>query len=376
MDKMTGDDEMLVDIDLDLPTSVAAASGWIPSDADDDVKPAKAGKADAAGVDPLPSKELEDARRAAQEAQTRLDAITKQAETDRAERVKAQDEAAKNQTYALNSHLARMDAELKRVQSDHDQLATSLGAWKSHVEMAKRQLAQAIDVGDSKAQAEMNAQIAEGHAMLTQLEAGRAGAQRDIELAKRDRETAIRAAQAASEKAQTDADKRAQVKEQEAAPTPDDFITTVRGKIGDHAAEWFKSHRDFITDERLHKRMQNFVEDWVDRNGESAIRTSKFTEALDDRFGFAQKKAAPAAEPADEEEDMEDEKPARAPAAPAAPVSRGNSVGKAPGTSGSKVRLSSDEAATAALMYPDLQPADARKKYATNKARLIADGRL
>lgn len=375
MDKMTGDDEMLVDIDLDLPANVAAASGWLAPEVDDDEKqPAKTAKGDPS-ADPLPSKELEDARRAAQEAQARLDAITKQAEADRAARVRAQEEAAKNQTYALNSHLARMDAELKRVQSDHDQLTTSLGAWKSHVEMAKRQLAQAIEIGDAKAQAEMNAQIAEGHAMLTQLEAGRAGAQRDIEQAKRERETAIRAAQAATEKAQTDADKRAQAKEQAEAPTPDDFISTVRGKIGDHAAEWFKSHREFITDERLHKRMQNFVEDWVDRNGESAIRSTKFTEALDERFGFAKPKKAPDPEPSnDEDVDMEeDEKPARA---PAAPVSRGNSVGKAPGTTGSKVRLSSDEAATASLMYPDLSPADARKKYATNKARLIADGRL
>ncbi len=375
MDKMTGDEELLVDIDLDLPANVAAASGWLaPEDDEDEKRAAKPAKGDA-GADPLPSKELEDARRAAQEAQARLDAIQEQAKTDRAERVKAQEEAQKNQTYALNAHLARMDANLARVQSDHDQMATSLGAWKSHVDMAKRQLQQAQEVGDAKAQAEMTAQIAEAHAMITQLEAGRAGAARDIEQAKRDRQTAIQAAQAAAERAHEEAARREQAKSQPEAPTPDDFVKTVRGKIGDHAAEWFEKHREFITDDRLHKRMQNFVEDWVDRNGETAIRTSKFTEALDERFGFAQpKKAATAPEPAAEDEvDMEDEKPARA---PAAPVSRGNSVGKAPGTSGSKVRLSSDEAATASMMYPDLSPADARKKYATNKARLIADGRL
>jgi len=373
MDKMTGDEELLVDIDLDLPANVAAASGWLAPE--DEEKPdAKAAKGDAV-ADPEPSKELEDARRAAQEAQARLDAIQKQAQVDREERLRAQEEAQKNQTYALNAHLARMDANLARVQADHDQLQTSLGAWKSHVDMAKRQLQQAQEVGDAKAQAEMTAQLAEAHAMISQLEAGRLGAARDIEQAKRDRETAIRAAQVAAERAHEENNKREQAKSQPEPATPEDFVKTVRGKIGDHAAEWFEKHREFITDTRLHKRMQTFVEDWVDRNGENAIRTTKFTEALDERFGFAQpKKAQPASEPAaDEEVDMEDEKPARA---PAAPVSRGNSVGKAPGTSGSKVRLSSDEAATASLMYPDLSPADARKKYATNKARLIADGRL
>lgn len=373
MDKMTGDEEMLVDIDLDLPANVAAASGWVAPELDDEKPAAKVGKDDAS-ADPLPSKELEDARRAAQEAQARLDAISKQAQNDRAERLKAQEEAQKNQTYALNAHLARMDANLARVQSDHDQLATSLEAWKSHVDMAKRQLQQAQEVGDSKAQAEMTAQLAEAHAMIAQLEAGRVGAARDIEQAKRDREAAIRAAQAAAERAQAES-QRPEKTPQPEAPTPDDFVKAVRGKIGDHAAGWFEKHREFITDERLHKRMQNFVEDWVDRNGEDAIRTTKFTEALDDRFGFSAKKAAPAPA-AEQEDDMEDEKPARTPGAPAAPVSRGNSVGKAPGTTGSKVRLSSDEAATAALMYPELSPADARKKYATNKARLIADGRL
>jgi hypothetical protein len=374
MDKMTGDDEMLVDIDLDLPANVAAASGWVAPDIEDEKPAGKVAKNDA-GADPLPSKELEDARRAAQEAQARLDTVSKQAQAERAERLKAQEEVYKNQTYALNAHLARMDANVARVQADHDQLATSLGAWKSHVDMAKRQLQQAQEVGDAKAQAEMTAQLAEAHAMIAQLEAGRVGAARDIEQAKRDREAAIRAAQAAAERAQEDTKQKEKAPQAE-APTPDDFVQAVRSKIGDHAAEWFKTHREFITDERLHKRMQHFVEDWVDRNGEDAIRTSKFTEALDDRFGFA-KKAAPAPAPAaEEEDDMEDEKPTRTPGAPAAPVSRGNSVGKAPGTTGSKVRLSSDEAATAALMYPELSPGDARKKYATNKARLIADGRL
>jgi hypothetical protein len=119
--------------------------------------------------------------------------------------------------------------------------------------------------------------------------------------------TPIRTAQAAAERAQEESTRRKQSKQQDAAPTPDDFIKTVQGKIGDHAAEWFKKHREFITDDRLHKRRQTFGEDWVDRNGENAVRTAKFTEALDERFGFAQaKKAAPAPEPAEEEVDMEE----------------------------------------------------------------------
>lgn len=377
MDKLTGDDDLLVDIDLDLPTNVAAASGWMAPDAStDDDAPADPKKADDA-VAPANAEELEAARRAAQEAQARLDALQEQAQADREARLKAQEEAQKNQTYALNAHVARMESHLARVQADHEQLNTSISAWKSHVDMAKQRLAAADEVGDAKAKAEMMAQIAEAHSMITQLEAGRMGAASAIEEAKRQHERAMAAAHYAREQAEKEATAKSTEKDPkpEAKVTPDDYIKQVRGVIGDHGADWFDKHREFITDKGLHKKMQNFVEDWVDRNGEGALRSQKFTEALDERFGFAkpQPKKAAAAPPPEEDDDMEDETPR----APAAPVSRqSNSVAKPNGGGGSKVRLSADEAATAQLMYPDLSPADARKKYATNKARLIADNRL
>lgn len=373
MDKMTGDDELLVDIDLDLPTNVAAASGWLSSEP---VEPKPKVTQELEPKEPAVSPELETARRQAQEAQARLDALSKQADEERQGRLKAQEDAQRNQTYALNAHLARMDANLARVNSDHDQLTSSISAWKNHIDMAKRQLTSARDAGDGKTETDLMDQIAEARAMLTQLEAGRTGALNAVEDAKRERERAVLAAQQAAQRAQEDAERASQKETEPKQITPDEYIDNVRARIGSYGADWFKEHKEFITDRVLHKKMQSFVEDWVDRNGESAMRTQSFKTALDERFGF--KKAEPTPAPEEENEEMEDEKPQRQPSAPAAPVSRqSNSMSKPNGNgAGSRMRLSPEEQATAVLMYPDMVPADARKKYATNKARLIADGRL
>lgn len=368
---MTGDDDLLVDIDLDLPTNVAAASGWVSTEPPE---PKKEEKPKAS--EPAPSAELEEARRQAQDAQSRLDALSKRADEEREGRLKAQELAERNQTYALNAHLARLDANLARVTSDHEQINTSISAWKGHLDMAKRQFALAREAGDTRAEADLTDQIAEARNILNNLEAGKTGSASAIEEAKRNRDQARLAAQEVQKRTDEEAEQARGKEPQPKQITPDEHISNVREKAGNYAADWFKEHREFITDGRLQKKMQVFVEDWVDRNGESAVRTQSFKDALDERFGF--KKAEPDPEPEpEEEEEMEDEKPQRSQAAPAAPVSRqSNSVTKPNGQPGSRIRLSEQEQATALMMYPDMTPGDAKKKYATNKARLIADGRL
>ena len=362
----------MVDIDLDLPTNVAAASGWVSTEPVEPKKTEEKSKAS----EPAHVAELEEARRQAQDAQSRLDALSKRADEERQGRLRAQELAERNQTYALNAHLARMDANLARVTSDHEQINTSISAWKSHLDMAKRQFTLAREAGDTRAEADLTEQIAEAKNILNSLEAGKTGSAGAIEEARRNRDQARLATQEAQKRAEEEAELAAKREREPASKqiTPDEYISNVREKAGNYAADWFKEHREFITDGRLQKKMQVFVEDWVDRNGASAVRTASFKDALDERFGF--KKAEPTPAP-EEEEEMEDEKPQRSQAAPAAPVSRqSNGTSKPNGAPGSRIRLSEQEQATALMMYPDMAPTDAKKKYATNKARLIADGRL
>lgn len=360
-DRLSGDDDMLVDIDAE----VAAANGWTSLLADDEPdKPTKdEPKKDA--VPAVSAEDLETARRAAAEAQARLEALTKTTETERAARLKAQADADRNQTYAVNAHLARTQANLDRVKADHDSFDTAISQWKAQADMAVQQMASAAENGDWKAHANMQATLAEAKATVAQLEAGRAGAKAQIDKAAREQEEAVILAQEASKrKPEPETDKK--------TITPDELIGRVRQAIGNPGADWLQSHREFTTDERMYRKLQTFMEDWVDRNGESALRTPALAEALDARF-------FPKPAPKTEDDDVSEEEEAPRRAAPAAPVSRqSNSASRSPGSPApaGKVRLSPDEQATALQMYPEMSPADARKRYATNKARLQAEGRL
>lgn len=357
---MAGDDELLVDIDLDIPVSVAAANGWVIEDEPADKEPAA--KVPAVAKQPAASSdELESVRRIAETAQARGDALARTAEEERRARLKAEEEAQRNQTYALNAHLARVTA-------DHDQLAQAITQWETHAEMAKRQMAQAAEAGDWNAHAEAQRAVAKAEASIAQLETGKAGAKQDIEAAKRARQAAIEAAQQRASQPQTR-------EEPEPKVIAEDYIDQVRAKVGAPAADWLKDHKEFVTDGRLNRKMQAFVEDWADRNGENALRSAALREALEDRF-FPKAKSKDTRESEDDTvSEPEEETPRRQ---PAAPVSRTNGAkpGIQTGAKGTKVRLSAEEAQTAVHMYPDLTPQDAQKRYATNKARLMSEGRL
>lgn len=370
MNALTGagraDEDMLVDIDIDLPANIAAAHGWA---APEDEAPKKEPKREVAKpVTPATTPELEAARRQAAEAQARVREIETTAQEERAARLRAENEAFRNQAYALNAHLARVTA-------DHDQFDTAIKTWETQAEMAKQQMASAAEAGDWKTHADMQSTLARAQATIAQLESGKAGAKGEIEKAARLRDDAMARAEA---EARREPEKKEPEKK---SVSPEEYIDRVRGAIGDPGAEWLKSHQEFVTDTRLNRKMQTFIEDWVDRHGESALRTTALADALNERFYPGSTKKAVAEETEqdsnDEETDVseEEEAPKRA---PAAPVSRqGNSAIRSPTSqSGSKIRLSADEQAIAVQLYPEMSAADARKRYATNKARLLKENRM
>lgn len=366
MNQLSGDQDMLVDIEIDLPAEIAAAHGWTPP-ADDAKKQKAESKTKEAAKPAVSERDLEAARRQVTETQTRLREIETTAQAEREARLRAEEQAFKNQAYALNAHLARVTA-------DHDQFETAIKTWETQAEMAKHQMASAAENGDWKTHADMQSVLAHAQATIAQLESGKAGAKSEIEKAQRLREEAA---------ARAEAEIRREPERKDPEPkkvTPEEYISTVRGAIGDDGAKWLEDHKEFVTDGRLNQKMRTFIEDWVDRHGESALRTQALADALDERFFPGTKKAAQDPEPSndDEETDVseEEEAPKRA---PAAPVSRQvNSAVRSPTAvqGGNKIRLSADEQAIAVQLYPDIPAADARKRYATNKARLLKEGRL
>lgn len=387
-----GDDyqDLLVDIDLDLPDHIEPSSGWVAGE------PAKQrlseGAKKAAEIadqkgdqDAPPNRELEEAKRAAREAQARLDALTQQSAADRERALKAEGDAHKMETTALTAHAARMKSEYDRANSDKTQVKSHIAQWNSHVEMAKQNLIAARESGDAKTEAEMQDQIAQARAQIAQLEQTEVNVDREIQRLKAEADKAVaqvqRSRQAAAEREER---LRREAEEEAKKPKPvdpDQYVEKVRNAIGDYGADWFKEHKEFAVDGAKNRRAQAFVEDWVDRNGEAALRTPAFKEALEARF-FPEnvKKKDPDPEPQTtrrQEKRMSDEdRDAQAAAPPGRQSNSAASGGNGSGGGGSKMRLTQLEAEHAVELFPDLDPAAARKQYAENKAKLMAAGKL
>lgn len=379
-----GDDyqDLLVDIDLDLPDHIEPSSGWTvgaPAKQRQSEGAKKAEKSD--DQDAPPNRELEEARRSAREAQERVDQLSKQSAADRERAIDAEAKEAKSRSLALNSHAARMKSEHDRATSDLTQVKSHIAQWNSHIEMAKQNQNAAREAGDFKTETEMQDQIAQARAQIAQLESTGTNVDREVQRLKREAEEAIANAQQARKDAAENEERLKKEREEEAnrekPVDPGEYVAKVRKAVGDHGADWFKDNQEFIRDKAKNRKVQAFVEDWVDRNGEAAMRTPAFRKALDGRFNpEAAKKEEDDPPPTTrrQEKRMSDED---RDAQSAAPVGRQSNSAEGGGKpSGSKMRLTQTEANAAYDLFPNLDEQSARKKYAENKAKLIAAGKL
>jgi len=248
------------------------------------------------------AKEAAEAQNLAAQAQAR-------AQAEATARAAAEADAAKNRGVAVNSHMQRMYAEKASIEQ-------GLASAKASMEQLKDMHERALTDGDNKRIAEITTQQALVAADLREYEKGKSGIEAEIEKHKR--------AFAEDKPAERKAPERAA--ETQKQPTPDEWIASCPPET--HG--WLKSHREYVTDAKLNKKLMLFSEEYaLDHDGVHSLNTSEFIAALNAKF-FPEKDddAGSQEKVAMTEEAEEEEKPApkqKAKVAPAAPV-KANSV--------------------------------------------------
>jgi len=348
--------DLLIDVDIDIPSGVDAALGWLPPEEPKakDTKPARERKPEPADdvIETIRKEHAEALRRKEDEWKT-------QVESRDARLTEAEKKAKDNEYYAARAHY-------DKVASDTSNIETALNAQKQWIEFQKREELAAEDAGDKRAAQNAREAIAVAAAHMAQLEAGKSGVEQELLRAKRLVESVV---------ANQDAPKREEPKKEEPKQlTPDDYITSIRQGVGTKVADWLNENREFITDSKLNTKFLKFA-DYFTTVEEKPLNSREFLEALNAKFGLSEE--AQEEEASEEDTEVETEPEPKKKPVVAAPVSRNSAPknGSNGVSSGGKVRLNPDEQSMATQMYPNLSAQEAREKYARNKAMAIRDGK-
>lgn len=366
------DDDMMVDVDIPVDIEGAVGPDGIPivvPAAKTTAGPRRKAALSTPAPGSVPQEEFDAVRRdrdAAQAARVKAEQIAR----DAAGRLLDTTGRLHDTTVqAYGAHYARVNGELQ-------QITTAIASTEALADSAERELAAAnaalaaamepAERADAAArQAKAQRELSRAEAELVTLGSGKASAEAAVATAKQYYEHAADTVAAAArtpppEPKTKDADAPAQM-------TADQWIDSCPSAT----RPWLREHRQFTTDDKLHRKLRRFADDYADDHGQGALDSADFVAALNAKFFPKQEETV---------ENQEDDEPAkvepqRTRTTAAAPVSRGSTPGAPNGSAGGKIRLSADEQTTAIAMYPDMDRAAALKRYATNKARAIADGR-
>ena len=381
------DTDLLIDVDVEIPHGIQMGYDdnglpiTIPADKEEPKAKKEAKKDDKAEPAPVTLAQLEAANRerdAEREARAKAEAEAKTAR-EAAETVTGK--LGKTENLLHDRTIQGAAAHWRSVHSEHQQITSAIAQTEALATSYEKELATAMEAGDHARVASTQRAIAKAEAHLAQLEAGKSASAQEVERAER----LYREVNAAPvEKEEPKAKVEPEAKKPDPAPvqvTPDQWIENVKTTVGDDGTAWLKAHKDYVTDPKLNRKLLRFAEEYAEDHGVAALKSSAFVDALNDKFDPKAKEAAvnkqAAAEEAEAEaEEVEEQEVPVKRSAPAAPVSRASNPG-AGGTGGSKskVILSPLEQKTAVDMYPNLDPVEARKRYANNKARALADGK-
>lgn len=324
-----------------------------------------AGKPDADRISAL-ERERDEAARVAAEARTRATQLEEVARVAAEGRVKAEETAERRTREAMGSHWAKLHA-------DKAQIEGAIAATQAEANAAERDLVAAAEAADAVKQAAAQRALAKAEAVLAKLEDGRLAADAQIDETRRLYEERQRHAREPKPEPKPEPPKKAEA-EPEAPRTADEWIDkTARTALGEDGAAWLREHKEFVTDAKLNRKLLRFADDYVDDHGPAALKSAEFRAALNERFFPKADEGDDMSANDDGEVDLAEEPaPPAKRTAPSAPVSRSSPA--RPQSGNGKIRLSPDEQSIAAQMYPDLDRNAALKKYASNKARAIADG--
>ena len=256
----------------------------------------------------------------AKEAQA---AIDRAAEFERKARV-AEDTVSKTNDMSLRVHAAK-------VQADYQSITSSISAWESAAANAERDYVTASEAGDHANAAKANRAIAHAASVIGQLEAGKAGAEAEIER--------VKAAYSARTSEPEVKDEPKPEKKPDPTPakqTPEDWIAGIRSNVGDKVADWLDKNREFVTNQDLNNQVLAFANLHAARR--KPLNSDDFISKLNAEFLEEDTTVA------DEDEPVVATKAekTRAKATPAAPVSRGGGYFSSHNPDAQKIRAPKD----------------------------------
>lgn len=347
--------DLLIDVDMPSGIEVATDDDGLPK-----TVPAEPEKRDDELTKAIETykRDLESERAVRSAKERDADEFRTQLEAERRARAEAETKLASVSDNAMRSEWAA-------VNSDYQQIVNAIASAQADGEAAKRELSAAF-ADENLAPAEKanriaiaQERIAKSAAERIAYEQGKIGAEAAVRDTKRRIEEAYT-------KQTTERENPPPREEPKLWATPEEWIADVRKRFGSKPADWLSQHPEYVTDAKLNKKLITFANAFQTLE-EKPLDSEDFMSALNAKF-FPTKE-----EPVANGHDDEAEEPRKK--TPSAPVSRGS----VPGSNGTqkpgKIRLSPDEQGIATQMYPNLSPADAMKRYASNKARAVADGK-
>ena len=238
----------------------------------------------------------------------------------------------------LQSHLHRVASDYRTVETQIQTMENAAASIDAMASTLEQQIAAASEAGNHTQLGALNRKIAQLEAQKQTHESGIAAAKERLLDIKTDYDRAYAAAAAPRPDKEAKPEVKPEPKKDDppAQVTPDQWIDSVKGVVGDAGTKWLKDNREFVTDGAKNAQLVAFSQYYGAKHGQSSLKSEAFVKALNAEFL-----------PETEDETMSEEAPAKvepkattkAKATPAAPVSRGGSVFSSTNLDAKQVRL-------------------------------------
>lgn len=355
---MANDDTLVVEVpEIELGFDADGLPKVVAKDAQPEAK-AKGGEVEWSEED---RKQVEELRRAKQEADRRAAEAQRERDEARATAENERKGRTEAETAAERGRLANLRKDWDLLHSDRDRLDAYANSVAIEIAQVKKDLENAQLNADYATAADLNVKL--GKLGATETEIDRAKRTADARIEEKKREIEYELANPPKREEPPAPKHQEQPKQQ----TPEDWIAGVRKEVGSVVADWLEQNKQFVTDPKLHQKMLKFADSYHTVE-EKPLNDPEFIKALEAKF---MPKKAQEVEVADEGSDdaIEIDMTPKKAAAVAAPVSRATAPARPSTNNSMKVRLSPDQAAMAVQLYVNKTNPETGRPYTENEAR-------
>ncbi len=272
-------DGLVIEVPVDnAALATAAAAGWLPPPKEKDADPVEVEVKDEKKEVAKPEFDADAVatiKRERDEAIERARRLEEEKNAEIAARdtrlTEVEEKVRKSDGIALRAHFKTVSGELREIE-------TTIHSTQQMLARAEQQLAAANEQGEHGTAAKLQREIARAEAQMVQLEAGKEAATETVAKVRWHIENP-------QEEARPEVKKVEEKKEVKQPPSKDDWLADLGKKTSPKTVEWMKSHPEFMSDERLHKKFLTFANSFPDLE-DKPLSSAEFVEALDAKFGF------------------------------------------------------------------------------------------